>query len=75
MQEIRSLNAPVVTGICDPNKPVAQHLRSLILVAYLFVLNNSCDNSSFSMFFLFNLNIVPVLFLAADFNLHNCVFS
>ena len=29
MQEIRSSNPPVVTGICDPNKSRARHYRSL----------------------------------------------
>ena len=28
MQEIRSSNPPVVTGICDPNKSGARHHRS-----------------------------------------------
>ena len=46
----------------------------LILVVCLVVRNNSCDNSSSSKFFLFNVNIVPVLFFAADFNLFNYVF-
>ena len=36
--------------------------------------NDSCGNSSSSKFFLFNLDIVSVLFFAADFNLFNCVF-
>ena len=45
----------------------------LILVVCLVVKNNSCGNSSPSKFFLFNLNIVPVLFFAADLNLFNCV--
>ena len=40
----------------------------------LVVRNNSCGNSSSSEFLLFNLNVVPVLFLASDFNLFNCVF-
>ena len=31
MQEIRSSNPPVVTGICDPNKSRARHHRSLKL--------------------------------------------
>ena len=29
MQEIRSSNPPVVSGICDPNKSRARHHRSL----------------------------------------------
>ena len=46
----------------------------LILVVCLVVRNNLCSNYSSSKFFLFNLNIVPVLFFSADFNLFNCVF-
>ena len=46
----------------------------LILVVYLVVKSNSCGNSSSSNFFLLVLNIVPVLFFAADFDLFNCVF-
>ena len=46
----------------------------LVLVVCLVVRNNSCDNSSSSRFFLYNYNVVPVLFFAADFNLFNCVF-
>ena len=30
MQEIRSSNSPVVTGICDPNNSRAQHHRRVI---------------------------------------------
>ena len=41
----------------------------LILVVSLVARNNSCGNSSSSKFFLFSLNIVPVLVFAADFNL------
>ena len=44
-----------------------------ILVFCLIVRNNSCGSSSSSKFFLFNLNVFPVLFFAADFNLFNCV--
>ena len=29
MQEIRSSNPPVVTGICDPNKSRARHHRNI----------------------------------------------
>ena len=39
----------------------------LIFVICLVVRNNSCGNSSSSKVFLFNLNIVLVLFFAADF--------
>ena len=46
----------------------------LILVVCLVVRNNSCGNSSPSKFFLFILNIVPILFFAPDFNWFNCVF-
>ena len=35
MQEIRSSNPPVVTGICDPNKSRARHRRSLKLSSKL----------------------------------------
>ena len=38
----------------------------IILVVSFVVRNNSCDNSSSSNFFLFNLNIVPVSFLATE---------
>ena len=31
MQELRSSNPPVVTGICDPNKSRTRHHRSLKL--------------------------------------------
>ena len=46
----------------------------LNLVVCFVVRNNSFGNSSSSKFFLFNLNIVPTLFFAADFNLFNCIF-
>ena len=46
----------------------------LILVVSLVVWNNSYGNSSSSKFFLFNLNIVPVLYFAAAFTLVNCAF-
>ena len=46
----------------------------LILVVCFVVRNNSCGNSSFSKFFLGNLNAVLVLFFAADFNFFNCIF-
>ena len=46
----------------------------LILVVCLVVRNNSCGNSSLSKFFLFNVNVVPVLFFVTDFNLFNHVF-
>ena len=39
MQEIRSSNPPVVTGICDPNKSRARHHRSLKLGLKLKYLN------------------------------------
>ena len=39
----------------------------LILVIFHVVRNNLCDNPSSSKFFLFNPNIVPVLFFAAGF--------
>ena len=41
MQEIRSSNPPVVTGICDPNKSRVRHHRSLKLgskLKYLSIL-------------------------------------
>ena len=44
----------------------------LMLVVCLVVRNNSCGRSSSSKVFLFNLNIAPVLFFAADFKLFNC---
>ena len=40
-----------------------------IFVVCLVARNNSCGNSSSSKFFSFNLNIVPVLCFAADFNI------
>ena len=46
----------------------------LILAVCLVVRNNECGNSPSSTFFLFNLNIVPILFFVADFNLLHCVF-
>ena len=45
----------------------------LNFVVYLVVRNNSYGNSSSWKFFLVNINIVPVLLFAADFNLINCV--
>ena len=45
----------------------------LVLGDCLVVRNNSCGNYSSSKFLLFNLNIVTVLFFAADFNLSNFV--
>ena len=45
----------------------------LISVVCLIFRNNSCGNSFSSKLFLFNLNIVPVLFSAKDFNLFNYV--
>ena len=39
MQEIRSSNPPVVTGIYDPNKSWARHHRSLKLGSKLKYLN------------------------------------
>ena len=36
--------------------------------------NNSCGSSLPSKFFLFSLNVVPVLFFAAEFNLFDFVF-
>ena len=47
----------------------------LILVLCLVVRNIFCGNFSSSRFFLFNVNIFPVLFLAADYALFNCVFA
>ena len=45
MQENRSSNPPVVTGICDPNTSWARHNRSLKLGSKLKYLNcNSCFN-------------------------------
>ena len=46
----------------------------LFFVVCLVFRNNLCGNSSYAKFFLFNLNVAPVLFFAADFNLFNCVF-
>ena len=40
MQEIRSLNPPVVTGICDPNKSRTRHRCSLKLGSKLKYLKN-----------------------------------
>ena len=40
MQEIRSSNPPVITGICDPNKSRAQDHRSLKLGSKLKYLKN-----------------------------------
>ena len=37
MQEIRSSNPPVVTGICDPNKSRARHHRTYVF--FFFVLD------------------------------------
>ena len=40
MQEIRSSNLPIITGICDPNKARARHHRSLKFgpkLKYLFI--------------------------------------
>ena len=39
-----------------------------------FVRNNACSNYSSSNLVIFNQNIVPFLFFAADFNLFSCVF-
>ena len=46
----------------------------LIFDAYFVVRKNSCGHSSSSKFFLFNLNNVPALFFAADFNFFNCLY-
>ena len=46
----------------------------LVLVVCLVVKNNSCGYSSSWKFFLFDLNIILLLFFAEDFNLFNCVF-
>ena len=40
MLEIRSLNPPVDTGICDPNKSQGRHYRSLKLGSKLRHLKN-----------------------------------
>ena len=40
MQEIRSSNPPMVTGICDPNKSRARHHRSFKLGSKLKYLNS-----------------------------------
>ena len=45
MQEIRSSNPPVITGICDPNKSRARHHRSLKLGSKLKNLSNIMSNS------------------------------
>ena len=47
----------------------------LTLVVCLVVRNKSFGNSSSSKFFLFYINIVPVIFFDADFNLLNCLFA
>ena len=44
------------------------------LIDCLVATNNSCGSSSSSKFFVFNLNIAPFSFFAADSNLFNCVF-
>ena len=44
MQEIRSSNPPVVTGICDPNKYQARHYCSLKLGLKLKYLKNDVTN-------------------------------
>ena len=36
MQEIRSSNRPVVTGICDPNKSRARHHRNELIVLKVY---------------------------------------
>ena len=46
-----------------------------ILFFCLFVKNNSWGNSSTWTFFLVILNVVPVLYFAADFNLLSSVFA
>ena len=45
-----------------------------VIINCLVVTNNSCHTSSSSTFFIFNLNIAPFLFFAADFDLFRCVF-
>ena len=45
-----------------------------ILIVCLMVGNNPSVNSSSLKFFLVNLNTVPILFFAPDFNLSNCIF-
>ena len=45
-----------------------------IFLFYLIVRNNSWCNSSSLKFFLVILNVVPALFLRADFNFFSCVF-
>ena len=47
----------------------------LILVFCHSVRNNSWGNCSSKKFFLVILNIVPVLFFAADLNSFSCVFD
>ena len=41
MQEICSLNPPMVTGLCDPNKSQAQHYCSLKLGSKLKYLDKA----------------------------------
>ena len=48
MQEIRSSNPPVVTGICDPNKSRARHHRSFKLGSKLKYLKDMFDFSEYS---------------------------
>ena len=52
MQEFRSSNPPVITGICDPNKSRAQHHRKGLKVllfskkdSILFSIVRMVDNS------------------------------
>ena len=40
MQEIRSSNPPLVTGICDPNKSRARHNRIYLFIFNLFNVDN-----------------------------------
>ena len=53
----------------DPSVDILLAKAFLTLVACIIITINSCFNSSSSKFFLFIVNIVPVLFFAADFNL------
>ena len=48
--------------------------KFLILVVCRVVRNNSWGNSSSWKFFLVILNVAPVLFFVADFNLFSCIF-
>ena len=77
MQEIRSSNPPVVTGICDPNKYRARHHRSLELDLKLKYFNKDSliINYSFQkplnnkfMMYLWHIQILSSRSIAPDFH-------